>query len=289
MRGWFKKELCHICQIQRLGIQNKCGICKDCQAKIEAENKAKDAERTLECLICHEKFRRINANHLKYKHSISVQDYLLMFKDAIITTDLSRQKISLSLKGISKTFTEEHKANMKKGSKHHSQKSFIFKTYGEVEGIKVWDQYCNDHLRGENHPQFGLTGELATAYGRVHSEISKLKMSDARLNYLSTHHNVSISKPELEVKEILKSMNINFKQQYRLENKCYDFYLVDYNILIELDGCYWHARYENCRPKRWKEIIDNDEYKNQLAKKHQYRLIRIWDNEIYKEWRIILI
>jgi len=57
--------------------------------------------------------------------------------------------------------------------------------------------------------------------------------------------------------------------------------------LIELDGCCWHARYEECRPKMWQEIMKNDEYKNQLAKKYGYKLIRIWDNEIHKEWRII--
>ncbi len=221
MRGFKNNERCSVCKIKPLGVTNKCGICKDCQAEIKAENKINDIERTVECLICHEKFRRVNAQHLLDKHNMTTAEYLTKFELAEITSDFSRNKISLSMKGKEKT--EEHKANMKKGSKHHSQKSFIFKTFGEVEGVKVWDQYCNDHLRGENHSQYGLTGELSAAYGRAHSEASKLKMSDARLNYLSTHHNVSISKPELEVKEILKSMNINFKQQYRLENKCYDF------------------------------------------------------------------
>jgi len=55
--------------------------------------------------------------------------------------------------------------------------------------------------------------------------------------------------------------------------------------LIEVDGIYWHARNENNRPKYWKKIKNNDEYKNKLAKDREFKLVRIWEDEIHKKWR----
>jgi len=77
---------------------------------------------------------------------------------------------------------------------------------------------------------------------------------------------------------MLIDLNINFKQQFRIENKCYDFYLPNYNILIEVDGRYWHNRNDS---------IINDKYKNELAKRYNYKLVRIWDDEIDIVWRLI--
>lgn len=42
---------------------------------------------------------------------------------------------------------------------------------------------------------------------------------------------------------------------------------------------------QNDRPWDWEERIANDQYKNELAKKEGYILIRIWDNEILLVWR----
>jgi very-short-patch-repair endonuclease len=53
----------------------------------------------------------------------------------------------------------------------------------------------------------------------------------------------------------------NIKSKIRL----YDFYLPEKNILIECDGDYWHSLPEN---------VENDLFKDELAKKQNFKLIR---------------
>lgn len=92
------------------------------------------------------------------------------------------------------------------------------------------------------------------------------------------------------VEKLLIKNNIVFKKQFRLyykfDNKysfkIYDFFLKDYNLLIECDGDYWHAN-ENFITKLNLTLIkniSNDEFKNELAAFFNYKLIRFWGSEI---------
>lgn len=69
----------------------------------------------------------------------------------------------------------------------------------------------------------------------------------------------------------LKEINIDFKRNFWINLKGYspkeyDFYISELNLLIEVDGYYWHSLPKN---------IINDQYKNELAKIAGYELIRI--------------
>ena len=46
---------------------------------------------------------------------------------------------------------------------------------------------------------------------------------------------------EKVVRDILLSLNINFKREYKIGNYPVDFYLPDYNLTIQCDGCYHHG------------------------------------------------
>lgn len=63
---------------------------------------------------------------------------------------------------------------------------------------------------------------------------------------------MSILSLNLAVIEILSNLKITFMQQFLIQEgwlggsepwfrHCYDFNLSDYNILIEVDGNYWHS------------------------------------------------
>lgn len=95
---------------------------------------------------------------------------------------------------------------------------------------------------------------------------------------------------EKSIKEILEANRVEFENYFYVyfnekKYKIYDFYLPKYNLLIEADGDYWHGN-----PKKFLELneqqitnIDNDKFKNQLAKKKGYKLIRFWENEIQEK------
>jgi very-short-patch-repair endonuclease len=89
--------------------------------------------------------------------------------------------------------------------------------------------------------------------------------------------------------QILSSLNIKYVFQYEHGGKLFDFYLPEYNVLLETDGDYWH-----CNPKtqgkpkyaNQKRTIRNDKKKNKLCEQSGITLIRYWESDINKnlEW-----
>lgn len=76
----------------------------------------------------------------------------------------------------------------------------------------------------------------------------------------------------------------DFDKEYyeKLKNKIFDLYIPKNNLIIEVDGCYWHSKnvklddMDEQQLRRWK----NDRYKDNLANKKGYKLMRIWEDEI---------
>ena len=91
------------------------------------------------------------------------------------------------------------------------------------------------------------------------------------------------TKPELQVKAILEELGIVYQQQFPIQRKLYDFYLPKYNVLLEVDGVYWHSNLPygdmNATQKR---NYQNDLYKDGLATINGYIICRIREDEISK-------
>ena len=77
---------------------------------------------------------------------------------------------------------------------------------------------------------------------------------------------------ELIFIDILKSLNIDFVHQKYLEYFCFDFYLTEYDVYIEIDGDYFH-----CNPN----IFD-------ISKKNKMQL-RNEKHDIIKQAVVLLI
>jgi len=105
------------------------------------------------------------------------------------------------------------------------------------------------------------------------------------------------TKPELEMEKLLKESNIKYKKQYwQRDSKrivFYDFILWDYNLLLEVDGDYWHANpkiYSSMNEAQRKNV-NNDKYKEKLAKDRGFLIFRAWESEIperFKKLKILL-
>ena len=76
------------------------------------------------------------------------------------------------------------------------------------------------------------------------------------------------------IKNYLKKYNLNFKEQFKLNNSKYklDFYLVDYNLAIEYDGIY---HFKTINKSSLKETKKRDFIKNKLCFIYKINLIRI--------------
>lgn len=90
------------------------------------------------------------------------------------------------------------------------------------------------------------------------------------------------SKGELKISNILKENNISFEREKRFKNFLtpqkgyyrYDFYLPEYNRLIEYDGIQ-HFEEQKHFSRTLEEVKKIDDIKNQYAKNNNIELVRI--------------
>jgi very-short-patch-repair endonuclease len=90
-----------------------------------------------------------------------------------------------------------------------------------------------------------------------------------------------VNKTEGLVAEYLKATNINFTQQYKIGNirKYYDFYLIDYKLIIEVDGAQHFRQVRN-----WgnpEENLENDIQKMKVAMTKGISILRIYQPDIW--------
>jgi len=142
----------------------------------------------------------------------------------------------------------------------------------DVKLITYWP-YTRTIIHGH-----GLVGELNPMFGRYHNEETSQKMkikANARMKKVGKFRD---TKPELKFRdEFLIPNNINFEIQKSTQYGRVDFYLPDYDLLVEIDGEYWHpikCEFLNS------QLIDSAIY--QFRKKSLSNLIRIRENDIPK-------
>jgi len=90
------------------------------------------------------------------------------------------------------------------------------------------------------------------------------------------------SKLEFAFADMLIGLGIDFVHQYELEGFNYDFYIPLKNILIEVDGDYWHGH-----PDKYVELNNMqkknkglDKLKTKHAADRSYQLLRFWEQDI---------
>jgi very-short-patch-repair endonuclease len=119
----------------------------------------------------------------------------------------------------------------------------------------------------------------------------KEKQSLKRIKWLKSKQSSKKTKLEYSFDKILEELYIKFEPQYEFKFRLFDYYLSDYNLLIETDGDFYH-----CNPKFFEEpkytvqkiTLKNDEYKNILCTNNNIKLLRYWEDDIKNntEWVI---
>ena len=100
-----------------------------------------------------------------------------------------------------------------------------------------------------------------------------------------------MSNLEEMVADILDNLKIEWDREHPLKYmqgwRYYDFHLLEYGVLIEVDGSYWHG--ERDKPSYVTLMAKkNDMIKNWLAKKEGFKLVRIKEKQLTEEYSTVV-
>lgn len=125
--------------------------------------------------------------------------------------------------------------------------------------------------------------EIADIYNISMSWVSKKFI---KFGWKAREATYSDTKPERDMEIILKNLSLKYEKQFKLVGKFYDFYLCDYNTLIEVHGDYWHGnprRYKNEHlDETQREARINDVCKKHIAEQNGFKLISFWEYDIIR-------
>jgi len=195
---------------------------------------------------------------------------------------------------------ETQKKNWKEGKYVGWWENKTPETLEKIEGIK--EKLRNDKERGKKISK-KLKGVPKTEMSKIKNSKSqkiryknnpKLKedASIRRIKWLKSNLSNKKSKLESKFETILNLLNIKHEFQHEFQKRLFDFKIKDKNILIEVDGDFYH-----CNPNtKHSEVLyetqsltkKNDNYKNTLCQNHGMILLRYWEKDINErpEWII---
>lgn len=115
----------------------------------------------------------------------------------------------------------------------------------------------------------------------IYSKETIEKIRQATIKQLSEQrvHKTGIEKI---IENLLKENNINYKYSFILENRQFDFCLLDYNIIIECDGDYWHGnpKFYPILTEQQKMKQKDDLIKTNIAKENNFFVFHFWEYDI---------
>lgn len=177
-----------------------------------------------------------------------------------------------SLQGVPKS--EEHKAKL---SAWRTGRTFGPRS--EETKKKMREAWVRRKADKEKYAEYIelITEQANTPERKLIASQNAVKNIQAR----NTNGKSSDTSIELAMQEFMKDNNIIFETQHELKTRkgsfIFDFYLPEFNILLETDGEYWHTKTH--------EQYNRDLVKERLALELGFCFIRISD----KDWRPELI
>jgi very-short-patch-repair endonuclease len=282
------------------------------------------------CKTCQKECEGINSlrSHSIQKHNISSEkiyvDYILNGVKPKCECGCEKTTKFISIgKGFSKFIQSHHnrvygKNNFHKDPKTHQKAIETQKknwkegkyvgwwenktpeTLDKIEGIKT--KLRNNKERGEKISK-KLKGVPKTNESKKKNSETQIKRyknnpklkeesSIRRIKWLKSTLSNKKTKIEFKFESILNLLNVKHEFQYEFQKRLFDFKIEDKNILIEVDGDFYH-----CNPNtKHSEVLyetqkltkKNDEYKNVLCQNHGMILLRYWEKDINErpEWII---
>ncbi len=275
------------CKICKKETKNKVYCSTECQHEGYREKKSNRIKSN--CIFCNNEFEdteyRINTIGKKYcsrscKDTHQKELYQGEGNPAYGQEHSEEWKQWQSDRVIELWKSEEHRQKVKEGQERFREDSghWCGRSDKSNENRKetYLEQYGVDHNWKVKEIRKKCDITSVERYGKTALEIACEEFKKTGLTSI-----------EKSIKEILETNKFEFETYFYVyfddkKYKVYDFCLPEYKLLIEADGDYWHGN-----PDKFSELneqqkinIDNDKFKDKLAKENGYELIRFWGSEI---------
>jgi very-short-patch-repair endonuclease len=119
--------------------------------------------------------------------------------------------------------------------------------------------------------------------------VAKLRKKK-KIQKMANKMSKKMTEPERIFADMMDELEIPYETQKIIDNKIYDFYIPSKNMIIEIDGDYFHGNpliYESKNLNKMQlRNQRNDTFKDILAKGRGFDLERVWEYDLknnYKE------
>lgn len=287
---------CEICGEVFEPRTNKSKFCsKECQ--YESYRKPKVDRIEVLCLFCQNKFEiteydknlgrgKYCSRHCKdmdQKEKYKGENNPMYGKEI---TEETKEKKSIKMKKV-------WEDNDYRERRKQSIENFVIKNgfhFGTDEKSKLKRKQTMLKKYGVEHNWIGRYGE------RKCDETTIKKYGKSSVDMLSEYTFYFGKQTDIEkiFKELLEDLGVEYQYKYRIYNKSkkpfwfreFDFLIENTNILVEIDGDYWHGNdklFENLTDNQ-KETRKNDTIKEKFAIDKGYQVLRFWGSELKENY-----
>lgn len=253
-------------------------------------------------------------NHLSDKHNISFEDYLeiyckysrpvckcgcnnktfINFKKTVKNRNVVFNEYINKHYFKDKIFIENHakeleertgeknpmygKTPWNKGLTKNESESLLNSSLKKI-GVKMSEEAKeNMSISAKKRKIHGHTGKKHSLQTRMKIRLKTIdQIKKCNLKQIYT-------KPSILFEDMLKSNNISYEREKNFEYFLFDFYLLDFDFYIEIDGDYWHSnpKFYPDGPITSSQKINfyRDIKKNNLCKEKNLKLLRFWEFDI---------
>ena len=138
---------------------------------------------------------------------------------------------------------------------------------------KCYWEFRSKYYIGEKHSQFGLKKTTE----------QKRKMRIATVKSYENGTYKRRTKPQIKVDEILDDLNMVFKNEYNCKYYAIDNYLPDHNLMIEVNGDYFHSnplKFTKLNTMQIKGITRDKRKRTYIKRYKEINVLYLWESDI---------
>lgn len=192
--------------------------------------------------------------------------------------------------GLHRTLKESNKQFTAIKNKEYYQKHYGVDNVSQLQSIKDKKAKTTFEHYGVENPTW-IPGHVEKANKTKLEHYGTLRPQGSASGRLSKPHKmVSDYLTSLGIQHLNEYNGIHYKKGEILKNPIPDIFIPEFNLIIEINGDFWHANPERYKPtdifptwegkKTAQEIWDHDSEKLSIYKELNYNFLVIWEHSI---------